>query len=106
MLNSPNPITDLLVRRSQGENAAPEELIPLVYQELRRVARRCLAAQRPDHTLQSAALVHEAYLRLVGQSEVRLEDRVHFFSVAAQVMRRILVDHARMRVRRNVGEGA
>jgi RNA polymerase sigma factor (TIGR02999 family) len=88
-------ITNLLARWSLGERAAREELVPLVYEELRRVARHCLAGQRPDHTLQSAALVHEAYLRLVGHNSVRWDDRVHFFAVAAQLMRRILVDHAR-----------
>jgi RNA polymerase sigma factor (TIGR02999 family) len=96
-LNSSNQITELLARWSQGESAAREKLVPLVYDELRRVARHCLAGQRPDHTLQSAALVHEAYLRLVGHSSVHWDDRVHFFAVAAQLMRRVLVDHARKR---------
>ncbi len=90
-----NQITELLARWSLGEKTAREELVPLVYDELRRLARHCLAGQRPDHTLQSTALVHEAYLRLVGHTSVRLDDRVHFFAVAAQLMRRILVDHAR-----------
>jgi RNA polymerase sigma factor (TIGR02999 family) len=96
-LISSNQITELLARWSQGESAAREQLVPLVYDELRRMARHCLAGQRPDHTLQSAALVHEAYLRLVGRSSVHWDDRVHFFAVAAQLMRRILVDHARKR---------
>jgi RNA polymerase sigma factor (TIGR02999 family) len=87
-------VTVLLARWSVGESAAREELVPLVYDELRRIARHCLFGQRPDHTLQSAALVHEAYLRLTGES-VHWENRVHFFAVAAQLMRRILVDHAR-----------
>jgi RNA polymerase sigma factor (TIGR02999 family) len=90
-----NQITELLARWSEGEIAARETLIPLIYEELRRVARHCLAGERPDHTLQSAALVHEAYLRLVEHSSVRWDDRVHFFAVAAQLMRLILVDHAR-----------
>jgi RNA polymerase sigma factor (TIGR02999 family) len=94
---SSNQITELLARWSQGESAAREKLVPLVYDELRRVARHCLAGERPNHTLQSAALVHEAYLRLVGHESVRWNDRVHFFAVAAQLMRRILVDHARKR---------
>ncbi len=94
---SSNQITELLARWGQGESAAREKLVPLVYDELRRVARHCLAGQRPDHTLQSAALVHEAYLRLVGRSSVHWDDRVHFFAVAAQLMRRILVDHGRKR---------
>jgi RNA polymerase sigma factor (TIGR02999 family) len=92
-----NQITDLLARWSEGESAAREKLVPLVYNQLRRVARHCLAGERPDHTLQSAALVHETYLRLVGHEEVRWDDRVHFFAVAAQLMRRVLVDHARKR---------
>ena len=96
MESSPsNQITELLVRWSQGEKAAREELVPLVYDELRRLARHCLAGQRRDHTLQSTALVHEAYVRLVGHSSVRWDDRVHFFAVASQLMRRILVDEAR-----------
>jgi RNA polymerase sigma factor (TIGR02999 family) len=69
--------------------------VPLVYDELRRLARRVLLGQRVDHTLQSTALVHEAYLRLVGHDTVHWDDRIHFFAVAAQLMRRILVDHAR-----------
>ena len=88
-------ITELLVRWTNGESNARDELVPLIYGELRRLARHCLMQQRPDHTLESAALVHEAYLRLVGHSSVRWDDRVHFFAVAAQLMRRILVDHAR-----------
>lgn len=88
-------ITGLLLRWSEGDSAAREALIPLVYDELRRLARHCLASQRPDHTLQSTALVHEAYLRLAGRTSVQWENRVHFFAVAAQLMRRILVDHAR-----------
>ena len=94
---SPNQVTELLARWSQGEEAAREKLVPLVYDELRRVARRCLAGQPQDQTLQSTALVHEAYLRLVGRSEVHWQNRVHFFAVAARLMRGILVDHARMR---------
>jgi RNA polymerase sigma factor (TIGR02999 family) len=85
----------LLARWNQGEAAAREALVPLVYEELRRVARKCLAEQRRDHTLQSTALVHEAYLRLVGRTSVHWQDRVHFFAVAARLMRGILVDHAR-----------
>jgi RNA polymerase sigma factor (TIGR02999 family) len=90
-----SPVTELLRRWSDGEVVAREQLIPLVYSELRRIAKRCLAAQ-PQNTLQSTALVHEAYLRLVGSS-IRWEDRIHFFAVAAQLMRRILVDHSRMK---------
>lgn len=90
-------ITQLLDRWTRGDTAAREELIPLVYQDLRRVARRCLAGQRVDHTLQSTALVHEAYLRLVGRDGAHWQNRQHFFAVAAQAMRHILVDHARKR---------
>ena len=88
-------VTELLARWTKGESSAREELVPMVYVELRRLARHCLLGQRPNHTFESAALVHEAYLRLVGHSAVRWDDRVHFFAVAAQLMRRILVDHAR-----------
>jgi RNA polymerase sigma-70 factor (ECF subfamily) len=96
VLPSPSSqITDLLVRWSSGDAVARETLIPLVYDELRRVARYSLARQRPDHTLQSTALVHEAYMRLVGRTSVHFENRAHFFAVASQLMRRILVDHAR-----------
>lgn len=94
---SSNQVTELLVRWSRGEEAAREKLVPLVYDELRRVAKRCLAGQPHDQTLQSTALVHEAYLRLVGRSAVHWQNRVHFFAVAARLMRGILVDHARMR---------
>jgi RNA polymerase sigma factor (TIGR02999 family) len=92
-----NQVTELLTRWSRGESSAREELVPLVYRELRRLARHCMAGERRDHTLQSAALVNEAYLRLVDLSAVQWDDRVHFFAVAAQLMRRILVDHARKR---------
>jgi len=94
-LAPPNQVTELLLRWSQGDSKAQEELVPLVYDELRRIARRCLGGQRSDHTLQSTALVHEAYLRLVDQTSARWENRVHFFAVAAQVMRRIIVDQIR-----------
>jgi RNA polymerase sigma factor (TIGR02999 family) len=92
-----NEITELLARWGQGEHSAREQLVPLVYEELRRMARHMLAKERPGHTLQSAALVHEAYVRLVGHSSVHWDDRVHFFAVASQLMRRILVDYARKR---------
>ena len=84
------------MRWGQGEASAREKLVPLVYDELRRLARRCLANQLREHTLQSAALVHEAYLRLVGRTSVHWRDRIHFFAVASRLMRGILVDHARM----------
>lgn len=97
MIATSSPVTELLLRWSDGDSTAREKLVPLIYDELRRLARRCLAGQCPNHTLQSTALVHEAYLRLVGHPSVRWNDRVHFFAVAAQLMRNILVDHARMK---------
>jgi RNA polymerase sigma factor (TIGR02999 family) len=93
---SSNQVTDLLARWSKGDAAAREALVPVVYDELRRVAGRCLAGER-NQTLQSTALVHEAYLRLVGHDSLRVESRAHFFGIAARLMREILVDHARMR---------
>jgi RNA polymerase sigma factor (TIGR02999 family) len=87
----------LLARWTLGDTAARDALVPLVYDELRRLARKCLAAQPGDHALQTTDLVHEAYLHLVDHSAMRWESRVHFFAVAAKVMRRILVDQARMR---------
>jgi RNA polymerase sigma factor (TIGR02999 family) len=93
--NSQNDVTELLARWSQGEAAARAALVRLVYPELRRVARKCLGAQPGDHTLQGTALVHEAYLRLVGRNSVQWKDRVHFFAVASRLMRGILVDHTR-----------
>jgi RNA polymerase sigma-70 factor (ECF subfamily) len=93
---SSNSVTELLARWSEGDAAAREALVPVVYNELRRVAGRCLAGQH-NQTLQSTALVHEAYLRLVGQASPQVENRAHFFGIAARLMREILVDHARMR---------
>jgi len=92
---SQSNVTQLLVNWSQGDPKALEALTPLVYDELRRLASRYLRRERPDHTLQSTALVHEAYLRMVDQKQVRWQNRAHFFGVAAQIIRRILVDHAR-----------
>jgi RNA polymerase sigma factor (TIGR02999 family) len=89
------PVTDLLHRWSKGDLAAREALVPLVYDELRRIARRCLAKRYTDQTLQPTALVHEAYLRLIRSDSIDVRDRVHFFSMAAQMMRQILIDHAR-----------
>ena len=92
-----NQVTELLAQWSKGDGEARERLLPVVYNELRNLARKCLGGQRHDQTLQSTALVHEAYLRLVNVNQVQWEDRAHFFAVAAQMMRRILVDHARAR---------
>src|ERR1051325_6958004 len=95
--SSPQEVTQLLVAWSQGDEQALEQLMPLVYRELHRLAERHLGRERAGHTLQTTALVHEAYLRLVDQQEVRWQNRAHFFAIAAQMMRRILVDHARAR---------
>jgi RNA polymerase sigma factor (TIGR02999 family) len=91
-------VTALLCRWSAGDEKAPEQLMPLVYQELRDLARRYLQRERGDHTLQPTALVHEAYLKMVDQSRVQWQNRAQFFGIAAQLMRRILVDHARAHV--------
>lgn len=88
-------ISGLLVAWGRGDRRAHEQLMPLVYRELRRLATGYLRRERADHTLEPAALVHEAYLRLIGQRGVAWQNRAHFFGVAAQMMRRILVDHAR-----------
>jgi RNA polymerase sigma factor (TIGR02999 family) len=100
LVNDPSPpdVTELLCRWSAGDADAPEKLMPLVYQELRGLARQYLQRERGDHTLQPTALVHEAYLRMVDQSRVQWKNRAQFFGVAAQLMRRILVDHARAHV--------
>jgi RNA polymerase sigma factor (TIGR02999 family) len=88
-------VTELLVHWSRGDQEALNKLIPLVYDELHKLARRHLRRERSDHTLQTTALVHEAYLKLIDQREANWENRVQFFAVAAQLMRRILVDYAR-----------
>ena len=99
-------VSKLLLNWGQGDQGAREALIPLVYDELRRLARRYLRRERPDHTLQSAALVNEAYLRLIRQDHPQWQNRAHFFGVAAQLMRHILVDHARNRAAAKRGAGA
>ena len=91
------PVTSLLTQWRSGDAAALQELIPIVYDELHRLARRQLRSERSDHTLQSTALVNEAYLRLVGQDSGPINSRTHFLGIAAHVMRQILVDHARSR---------
>jgi RNA polymerase sigma-70 factor (ECF subfamily) len=88
-------VTLLLKRHTDGDSNALSELIPVLYKELQHLASSYLQRERPDHTLQTTALVHEAYLRLVDQKEVTWNNRAHFFAVAAQMMRRILVDYAR-----------
>ena len=99
-------VTSLLAAWRDGDPAALDRLIPLVYAELRRLAARSLEGERRDHTLQPTALVHEVYLRLAGGAVPSWHDRVHFFAVAAQVMRRFLVDHARARRTGKRGGGA
>jgi RNA polymerase sigma factor (TIGR02999 family) len=95
--SSMEEITQLLLKWRAGDTTALERLIPLVYNELRRLARQCMRKERAGHTLQTTALVNEAYLRLVKSSRVDWQDRAHFFAVAAQLMRRVLVDEARRR---------
>jgi RNA polymerase sigma factor (TIGR02999 family) len=99
-------ITRLLADWSNGNQAALEQLAPLVYEELRRLARHYMRHERAGHTLQTTDLVHEAYLRLADYNRMRWQDRAHFFAVAAQLMRRILVDHARARQRLKRGGDA
>jgi RNA polymerase sigma factor (TIGR02999 family) len=94
-VSPPEDVTQILQEVSGGNREAPARLMPLVYDELRRLADHYLRQERPDHTLQPTALVHEAYLRLIDQTRVDWQNRAHFFGVAAQLMRRILVDHAR-----------
>ena len=103
---SPRDVTALLGDWSRGDRSALNQLLPLVYAELRRVAARQVRRERVDHTLQPTALVHEAFLRLVDQREVNWQNRAHFFGVASNVMRRILVDHARRHRATKRGEGA
>jgi len=95
--SSPNLVTALLGKWRAGDEHALEALVPLVYNELRRLAHRYLRHERPDHTLQSTALVHEAYLRLLKQGTHEFENRAHFFAISAQLMRQILVEYARHR---------
>ena len=92
---SPHEITQLLEDWSNGNQAALDKLYPLVHDELRRMARRYMNRERKDHTLQTTALINEAYLRLVEQRHVHWQNRAHFFAISAQIMRRILIDHAR-----------
>ena len=95
MIDHPSPASDLLRAWGEGDVQARDDLLPLVYGELRAQAARYMGWERPDHTLQPTALVHEAYLRLVGQTRVSWQNRAHFFGLAAEMMRRVLVDHAR-----------
>ena len=107
MSKSPSPqATQFLMELRDGNEQAANRLLPLVYDEFRRLAAGYLRHERPDHTLEPTALVHEAYLKLIDQRRVDWQGRTHFFAVAAQAMRRILIDHARHRKRLKRGGGA
>ncbi len=99
-------VTGLLLEWQQGDSAAFDKLTPLVYEELRRMAHRYMQQERAGHTLQTTALVNEAYVRLVGQQKIEWQSRAHFFAVTAQVMRHVLIDHARQRHYAKRGGGA
>ena len=103
---SQRKVTDLLTQWSDGDGAALAELTPIVYEELRRLAHHHMGGQRPDHTLQTTALVNEAYLRLADQTNPRWQNRAHFFAVAARAMRQILVSYARSQQSQKRGGGA
>lgn len=106
MAQSPQEITELLTAWRGGDPEALEKLVPLVYSELHRLAHRYLQKQPAERTLQTTALVNEAYLRLVGQNQVEWQNRAHFFAVCAQVMRSLLIDRARERLAAKRGGGA
>lgn len=106
MADLPNDITRLLLNWSHGDKAALEQLVPLVHAELRRLARHYMGRENPGHTLQTSALINEAYIRLVDQQNVPWQNRAHFFAVSAQVMRHILIDHARSHAYAKRGGGA
>jgi RNA polymerase sigma factor (TIGR02999 family) len=103
---SPHRVTQLLEQWSHGDDAALAELTPLVYEELRRLAHHYMGGERSDHTLQTTALVNEAYLRLAGQTNLRWQSRAHFFAVAARAMRQILVNYAKASQSQKRGGGA
>src|SRR5687768_8379336 len=102
MTQASHQVTKLLKEWSDGDESVPTQLMPLVYEELRRLAHQYMRRERPGHTLQTAALVNEAYVRLVDQNNIQWESRAHFFGIAARLMRQILVDQAR---RRNAKRG-
>ena len=106
MADASSPVTEWLVAWSGGDESALQRLVPVVHAELRRLARREMRRERPEHTLQTTALVNEAYLRLVDIGAVDWNDRAHFFAMSARLMRRILVDHARSRRYQKRGGGA
>jgi RNA polymerase sigma-70 factor (ECF subfamily) len=103
MSQTPPNVTQLLIGLSKGDREALDALLPVVYEELRKQAARYLRRERPGHTLQTTALIHEAYLKLIDQKNVHWQNRAHFFGIAAQLMRRILVDHARTKKRAKRG---
>lgn len=105
-MENTHDVTQLLLKWSQGDRQAMEELLPMVYRELQKIAHRYLNKERGEHTLQTTALVHEAYLKLIDQTRVQWQNRAHFFGIAAQAMRRILVDNARQRLADKRGAGA
>jgi RNA polymerase sigma factor (TIGR02999 family) len=106
MIPASQDVSQLLVDWSNGDQAALDKLLPLVNAELRQLARRYMRRENPGHTLQTSALVNEAYLRLIDQKSVRWQNRAHFFGIAAQLMRRILIDHARSHHYAKRGGGA
>ena len=103
---SPQEVTQLLAAWGNGDQSALDKLFPLVHAELRGIARRQMSHERPDHTLQATALINEAYLKLAGQQGFEWQNRAHFFAVCSQVMRHILIDHARAHARDKRGGGA
>ena len=105
MFSAEPDVSVLLAEVASGNQGAAEKLVPFVYEELKRLARRHMRRERPDHTLQTTALVHEAYLKLVRQQDVSWQGRSHFLGVASQLMRRILIDHARGQLRAKRGAG-
>ena len=102
----PQEVTQLLADWSKGDKSALDKLLPLVHAELRRIARRQMSHERPGHTLQATALINEVYLKLLGQESFEWHNRAHFFAVCAQIMRHILIDHARAHTREKRGGGA
>src|ERR1700760_3414856 len=102
---SPNGVTSLLVRWSQGDGSALEQITPIIYDDLLRLARARLRREYAEHTLEPTALVHEAYLRLADQTKLQAENRAHFYAIAANTMRRILIEHARKRLAQKRGGG-
>ena len=103
---STHEVTQLLIEWSNGDKAALDKLIPLIHEELRRLAHHYMSRERPGHTLQTTALVDEAYVRLVNRKDVHWQNRAHFFAISAQLMRSILVDHARSHAYAKRGGGA